>query len=40
VPTEFVAYPIAAHSPTDPVRSRDVTRRWIEWISRQFNQVQ
>ncbi|MEP7344851.1 MAG: prolyl oligopeptidase family serine peptidase, partial [Gemmatimonadaceae bacterium] len=40
VPTEFVAYPIAAHSPGDPVRSRDVSRRWIEWISRQFNQVQ
>lgn len=40
VPTEFVAYPIAAHSPGDPVRSRDVTRRWIDWISRQFNQVQ
>ncbi len=40
VPTEFVAYPIAAHSPSDPVRSRDVTRRWIEWISRHFNQVQ
>jgi dipeptidyl aminopeptidase/acylaminoacyl peptidase len=40
VPTEFVAYPIAAHSPSDPVRSRDVSRRWIDWISRQFGQVQ
>ena len=39
VPTAFVAYPIADHSPSDPVRYRDVSRRWITWIARQFNRV-
>ena len=34
VPVEFVAYPIAGHSPEDPVRQRDVNRRWIEWLER------
>jgi dipeptidyl aminopeptidase/acylaminoacyl peptidase len=32
VPTKFVAYPIGGHSPTDPVRQRDVDRRWIGWL--------
>lgn len=36
VPVQFIAYPIAGHSPTDPVRSRDVHRRWIEWFARHF----
>lgn len=36
VTTQFIVYPIAGHSPADPVRSRDVTRRWIEWVERQF----
>jgi dipeptidyl aminopeptidase/acylaminoacyl peptidase len=36
VPVQFIAYPIAGHSPTDPVRSRDVHRRWIEWFERHF----
>ena len=31
LPTAFVAYPIADHSPSDPVRYCDVSRRWIEW---------
>ncbi len=30
--TEFYAYPIGGHSPADPVRMRDVYRRWIEWL--------
>jgi dipeptidyl aminopeptidase/acylaminoacyl peptidase len=30
--TEFYAYPIGGHSPADPVRIRDVYRRWIEWL--------
>ncbi len=30
--TEFFAYPIGGHSPADPVRMRDVYRRWIEWL--------
>ena len=32
VKTEFYAYPIGGHSPADPVRIRDVYRRWIEWL--------
>jgi hypothetical protein len=26
----------AGHFPPDPVHQRDVRRRWIDWISRQF----
>jgi dipeptidyl aminopeptidase/acylaminoacyl peptidase len=32
VKTYFYAYPIGGHSPADPVRMRDVFRRWIEWL--------
>ncbi len=32
VPTRFFAYPVSGHSPTDPVRQRDVDRRWIGWL--------
>jgi dipeptidyl aminopeptidase/acylaminoacyl peptidase len=32
VETKFVAYPLGGHSPTDPVHSRDVDRRWVEWL--------
>jgi len=32
VEAKFVAYPLTGHSPTDPVHSRDVDRRWIEWL--------
>jgi hypothetical protein len=28
VTTQFIAYPVPGHSPTDPVRQRDVDRRW------------
>ncbi len=34
VPTQFIAYPLGGHSPNDPVHSRDVDRRWIEWLKR------
>jgi dipeptidyl aminopeptidase/acylaminoacyl peptidase len=34
VPTEFYAYPGPGHFPSDPVRSRDVFRRWIDWLVR------
>jgi dipeptidyl aminopeptidase/acylaminoacyl peptidase len=36
VPTKFVAYPIYGHNAADPVRQRDVQRRWIGWIERYF----
>jgi dipeptidyl aminopeptidase/acylaminoacyl peptidase len=39
VPTKFIAYPIYGHNATDPVRARDVQRRWIGWIEQYFNEV-
>ncbi len=32
VPAKFFAYPVIGHSPSDPVRQRDVDRRWIGWL--------
>jgi dipeptidyl aminopeptidase/acylaminoacyl peptidase len=32
VTVKFVAYPVAGHSPADPIRSRDVWRRWTAWL--------
>jgi dipeptidyl aminopeptidase/acylaminoacyl peptidase len=37
VETSFVAYPIYGHNATDPVRQRDVSRRWIEWLDKHFS---
>jgi len=34
VTVEFVAYPVHGHFPSDPVRSEDVTRRWLAWLDR------
>jgi dipeptidyl aminopeptidase/acylaminoacyl peptidase len=34
VTTQFVAYPISGHSPADPIRARDVRKRWVEWIAK------
>lgn len=34
VTTKFFAYPIGGHSPGDPIRGRDVRKRWIEWLAR------
>ena len=39
VPVQFIAYPIAGHGPTDPVRSRDVHRRWLEWFRKEFGRA-
>jgi dipeptidyl aminopeptidase/acylaminoacyl peptidase len=39
VTTRFVVYPIAGHNAADPVRQRDVTRRWIDWIEAWFMSV-
>jgi len=36
VATKFIAYPIYGHNATDPVRQRDVQRRWTEWIEQYF----
>ena len=32
VPVRFVAFPIAAHVPADPVRSAEWNRLWVEWL--------
>ncbi|HEV2261571.1 MAG TPA: S9 family peptidase [Candidatus Rubrimentiphilum sp.] len=32
VPVRFFAYPVAGHSPGDPVRALDVNRRWMDWL--------
>jgi acetyl esterase/lipase len=32
VPVKFFAYPVAGHSPPDPVRKMDVYRCWVEWL--------
>jgi dipeptidyl aminopeptidase/acylaminoacyl peptidase len=34
VTTQFFAYPISGHSPGDPIRARDVRKRWVEWIAK------
>jgi dipeptidyl aminopeptidase/acylaminoacyl peptidase len=36
VETQFIAYPVSGHSPTDPVHMRDVDRRWIDWFSKRL----
>jgi dipeptidyl aminopeptidase/acylaminoacyl peptidase len=33
VTTKFIAYPMGGHNATDPVRQRDVDRRWIAWLA-------
>jgi len=32
VRTRFVAWPVAGHFPSDPVRARSVWRTWLEWL--------
>jgi dipeptidyl aminopeptidase/acylaminoacyl peptidase len=39
VETKFIAYPIYGHNAGDPVRQRDVQRRWIDWIEQHFREV-
>jgi dipeptidyl aminopeptidase/acylaminoacyl peptidase len=34
VPTRFFAYPIPGHSPTDPVRQRDIDKKWVAWLQK------
>ncbi len=38
VPAKFIAYPIYGHNASDPVRQRDVQRRWIDWIDLYFRE--
>ena len=32
IPVKFIAYPVMGHSPADPIRYRDVWRRWTAWL--------
>lgn len=34
VTTQFIAYPVTGHSPSDPVRQLDVNRRWLDWLEK------
>jgi len=34
VPVSFIAYPVSGHFPADPVRARDVYRRWADWLDK------
>jgi dipeptidyl aminopeptidase/acylaminoacyl peptidase len=34
VPVEFVAYPVAGHHPSDPVRNEDINKRWLAWLDK------
>ncbi len=38
VATQFIAYPVTGHSPSDPVHSRDIDRRWIGWLEKYLGQ--
>jgi len=38
VPAKFIAYPTSGHFPGDPVRVRDIYRRWIEWLDQYLAQ--
>ncbi len=37
VETRFFAWPVSGHSPGDPVRQMDVSRRWIGWLRTYLN---
>ncbi len=37
VPVTFIAYPVPGHSPADPIRARDVYRRWTAWLESHLN---
>jgi dipeptidyl aminopeptidase/acylaminoacyl peptidase len=32
VTTKFVAYPVSGHFPGDPVRTKDLYKRWVGWL--------
>jgi len=40
VPVKFIAYPVPGHSPADPIRARDVWRRWTSWLQPYLNDNQ
>lgn len=40
VPVKFVAYPVSGHSPADPIRARDIWRRWVDWLKPYLDSAQ
>jgi poly(3-hydroxybutyrate) depolymerase len=36
VPVKFVAYPVSGHFPGDPVRQKDLFRRWVAWLEEEL----
>jgi len=40
IETKFIAYPIYGHNAGDPVRQRDVTRRWVGWLADHLGQTE
>ncbi len=34
VESKFVAFPVGGHFPSDPVRSKEVNRYWLEWLDK------
>jgi dipeptidyl aminopeptidase/acylaminoacyl peptidase len=36
VEVKFIVYPVPGHWPDDPVHTRDLRRRWVEWIAQHF----
>lgn len=37
VPVKFIAYPVPGHFPSDPIRTRDIFRRWTTWFAEYLN---
>jgi len=33
VETQFIAYPMGGHFPSDPVKQMDVYQRWTDWVA-------
>ena len=38
IPVKFIAFPVPGHSPADPIRARDVWRRWTAWLVPYLNE--
>lgn len=38
VPVRFVGYPVSGHFPGDPVRFRDLMRRWTDWLDQHLGE--
>jgi dipeptidyl aminopeptidase/acylaminoacyl peptidase len=39
VETKLVLFPVSGHNPADPIRQREVQRRWIEWVEQHFADI-